>query len=235
MLDSSTGNAAADPEPVRGGGRAVPTGLRERKKQQTRTRIIEVALELCDAHGFEATTVEQIADAADVSPRTVNRYFEIKEDIILGPVEDFGQAVAARLRAQPTIGNPLQALCDAFLDMVEAGARADATEPISLRRFQKMQRIAASSPAVSTRAMEFHDRKSEPLGQALAERLDIEPGSLTVRLAVATWQMMCHIAFAEDQELILSGEPEAAACATRKTVLGAFAELRRLCCVPTVE
>ncbi|MEV6273782.1 helix-turn-helix domain-containing protein [Nocardia sp. NPDC051832] len=217
MLDSPTGAAA-------------PAGLRERKKQQTRARIIEVALDLCDAHGFEATTVEQIADAADVSPRTVNRYFEIKEDIILGPVEDFGQAVAAKLRALPEFGNPLQALSDAFLDTVERGARAEADAPISLRRFQKMQRIVRSSPAVNTRAMEFGDRKSEALALALAERLDAAPGSLTVRLAIATWQMMCHIAFAEDQELILTGDPEQAAAATGSTVRAAFAELRRLCC-----
>ncbi|MEU8896976.1 TetR/AcrR family transcriptional regulator [Nocardia sp. NPDC048505] len=234
MLDTSTGSAA-DPGPARGGGTTAPAGLRERKKQQTRARIIEVALDLCDEHGFEATTVEQIADAADVSPRTVNRYFEIKEDIILGPVEDFGEAVAGRLRAQPTIGNPLQALCDAFLDMVERGARADASDAVSLRRFQKMQRIVHNSPAVNTRAMEFGDRKSAALGAALADRLEVAPGSLTVRLAIATWQMMCHIAFAEDEELILSGDPEQAAAAARTTVLGALAELRRLCCGPTAD
>ncbi|MFC9892308.1 TetR/AcrR family transcriptional regulator [Nocardia sp. NPDC127579] len=208
---------------------SAPTGLRERKKQQTRLRIIKVALDLCDEQGFEATTVEQIADAADVSPRTVNRYFEIKEDIILGPVEDFGQAVAARLRDLPEVVNPLDGLCTAFLDMVEAGAHADADAPISLRRFQKMQRIARSSPAVNTRAMEYGDRKSAALMRALADRLGVAPDSLTVRLAIGTWQMMCHIAFAADEELILTGDPEEAARATRATVLGALAELRRIC------
>ncbi|MFE3702101.1 TetR/AcrR family transcriptional regulator, partial [Nocardia tengchongensis] len=83
-------------------------GLRERKKQQTRTRIIDVALRLCDDQGFDATTVEQIADAADVSPRTVNRYFDSKEAIVIAPIEGWGQALADQLRAQPITGDEIE-------------------------------------------------------------------------------------------------------------------------------
>ena len=61
----------------------ITPGLRERKNQRTREAIVRAALELSDQQGFEKTTVAQIADRADVSPRTVHAWFPFKEDIVL--------------------------------------------------------------------------------------------------------------------------------------------------------
>lgn len=60
-----------------------PQGLRERKKIQTRLAIRRAAFELFDTQGYANTTVDQIAEAADVSPRTLYRYFGVKEALLL--------------------------------------------------------------------------------------------------------------------------------------------------------
>ena len=57
-------------------------GLRERKKIRTRQTIASVAMELFDEQGFQATTIATIAEAAEVSPRTVSTYFPSKEDMV---------------------------------------------------------------------------------------------------------------------------------------------------------
>jgi AcrR family transcriptional regulator len=85
-----------------------PTGLRERKKAKTRAAIRDHAMRLFDEQGYAATTVEQIAEAADVSPSTFFRYFPTKEDTVLA--DDYDPLIVAELRAQPPEMNPIEAI-----------------------------------------------------------------------------------------------------------------------------
>ncbi|MGW4245032.1 TetR/AcrR family transcriptional regulator [Nocardia sp. NPDC004722] len=206
-------------------------GLRERKKQQTRDRIIDVALRLCDEQGFDATTVEQIADAADVSPRTVNRYFDSKEAIVIAPIEGWGQAIADALREQPVTGDEMQSLLDAFLAVVDQVIESDA--PVPFRWFQQMQRISSNSVAVRALSMESADTKTRAMTEVLAERLQLPEDHLTVRLIAGTWHSIVRVGM----ECEFEAESDFAGCAAPATarkladnVLAAFREFRRVCC-----
>lgn len=74
-----------------------PTGLRERKKVQTRAAIAEAADELFEAQGFAATTIPQIAERAQVSPRTVSYYFPVKEELVFPDRGELIEGLAATL------------------------------------------------------------------------------------------------------------------------------------------
>src|SRR5215472_2777903 len=94
MLDAGRASAAA--------------GLRERKKARTRASIREHALRLFREQGYQATTVEQIAAAAEVSPSTFFRYFPTKEDVVLR--DDFDTRMFEAFERQPSSLAPLAAL-----------------------------------------------------------------------------------------------------------------------------
>src|SRR5215470_7669638 len=83
-------------------------GLRERKKAKTRAAIQRHALQLFREQGYEATTVEQIAEAAEVSPSTFFRYFRTKEDVAL--YDDLDPLFIAAFEAQPAELSPVQAM-----------------------------------------------------------------------------------------------------------------------------
>ena len=87
-------------------------GLRERKKAKTHAAIQEEALRLFREQGYDATTVEQIAEAAEVSPSTFFRYFPTKEDVVFYDVLD--PPMVESFRAQPRELNPIQAMRQAF-------------------------------------------------------------------------------------------------------------------------
>ena len=92
---------------LREGNQPVP-GLRERKKAKTRAAIQRHALQLFREQGYEATTVEQIAEAAEISPSTFFRYFPTKEDVVFYDAMD--PLLFARFAEQPADVSPIQAI-----------------------------------------------------------------------------------------------------------------------------
>ncbi|MDP9848965.1 TetR family transcriptional regulator [Streptosporangium lutulentum] len=115
-------------------------GLRERKKAKTRGAIQEHALLLFVRQGYEATTVEQIAEAAEVSPSTFFRYFPAKEDVVTR--DEYGSLLAALFREVPP-GTPL---IDAFRQAVRTAF--DGFAPAEFEKVSIRARLVLSVPAL---------------------------------------------------------------------------------------
>jgi AcrR family transcriptional regulator len=82
-------------------------GLREDKKDRTRTQLLEAGLDLIHQRGFEETTIADIAAAVSVSPRTLLRYFPTKEDVLVSWVQDgmtiIREELSERLKSEPPV------------------------------------------------------------------------------------------------------------------------------------
>ncbi|MFD0338902.1 TetR/AcrR family transcriptional regulator [Streptomyces sp. NPDC127117] len=152
-------------------------GLRERKKLRTRIEIRQAAYRLIAEQGYEATTVEQIAAAAEVSPSTVFRYFPAKEDIVL--TDEYDRVLAAALRGRPAGEPPLESLRHV---LAEALAAFLATGEQELRQ---RTRLMVEVPAVRARMAESMSDTAGVLAGTLAARAGRAPGDLAVRVFVA--------------------------------------------------
>ena len=158
------------------------TSLRERKKDRTRRELVDAALQLFVEQGFERTTVEEIAGACEVSPRTFFRYFGTKEEVLFhdgdGDAARQAQLLAA-LAARPADESPLLALRESVL-LVVANARAE--EPTMMRRRQ----VVAAHPVLRTRALEHQHRWEDGVVEALRIRTTGTTRSdMEIRLTVA--------------------------------------------------
>lgn len=100
----------------------LPSRTWDHARRAVREHVVEVALSLFTAHGFEATTIEQIAGAAGISRRTFFRYFGTKEDVVLGDADEQRRVLAASLEARPADEDPWTALRRAAEALPEAQA-----------------------------------------------------------------------------------------------------------------
>ncbi|MFN7148596.1 MAG: TetR/AcrR family transcriptional regulator [Microthrixaceae bacterium] len=89
-------------------------GRRERKVIETRRSILVAARQLFEADGYAETTVERIAEAADVAPRTFFRYFPTKESLLFADFDAVRREMLARLTQRPTDEDPLDSLAAAL-------------------------------------------------------------------------------------------------------------------------
>lgn len=148
-------------------------GLRERKKLKTRIAIRRATYELIAAQGYEATTVEQIAEAAEVSPSTVFRYFPTKEDIVL--TDEFDPVMIAELRARPAHEPVLESLRHVVLLGLRLALEHDPEEII------QRTRLLVEVPVLRARMMQSISVTSGMLCEVLAERSGRAAADLEVR------------------------------------------------------
>ncbi|MFJ8820353.1 TetR/AcrR family transcriptional regulator [Streptomyces sp. NPDC102467] len=150
-------------------------GLRERKKLKTRTTIREATYRLIMDQGYDATTVEQIAEAAEVSPSTVFRYFPTKEDIVL--TDEFDPILERELRARPADESIIDSLRHVIDRSLHLALGSDDPDVSRLRT-----RLQVEVPAVRSRMMESMSVTGQMICGVLAERTGRDAGDLEVRV-----------------------------------------------------
>jgi AcrR family transcriptional regulator len=149
-------------------------GLRERKKLRTRSAIQEHALRLFREQGYERTTIEQIAGAADVSPSTFFRYFPTKEDVVL--FDAFDPLLEASFRRQPAELSPIVALRAAMHEVF------DGLSPATAEEQRERARLAAQVPELQAAWLGEILRTASMLQRLLAERAHRDPADPRVRV-----------------------------------------------------
>jgi AcrR family transcriptional regulator len=155
------------------------TGLRERKKRETRRAINVAALDLVEERGFSAVTTEEIAARAGVSPRTFFNYFPSKEAAVIGTTAEDLEAYAAELETPVPGESPVAALRRVLASML-APASFDA------ERRAKRRKILLGEPALAPALVGNNIRIENAFTTALERRLGRKPGaSLQPRVTVA--------------------------------------------------
>jgi AcrR family transcriptional regulator len=146
------------------------TTLRETKKAQSRERIAQVAKELFTRHGYDDVTVEQVAQAAAVSKKTVFNYFPTKEDLVFDRAEDRASALLTAVTQRDDQTSVLESFRQLCLAQVSGLARLRAEVAASAGGpFELMK----SNPALRRK---MHEVNAE-LTRLLAEALAIESGA----------------------------------------------------------
>jgi AcrR family transcriptional regulator len=139
----------------------APQGLRARKRQQTRERLTRAAMALFLERGFEATTLDDIATAADISRRSFFHYFASKEDVVFAWHEDSMTALIAAVAARPASESMLTAAENAIFAMVRQ------LEPGEAMAIAKLKH---DNPALQARDQVKYEMLERALADALIKR-----------------------------------------------------------------
>ena len=171
---------------------ASPPSLRERKKAKTRKVLADTATELFAEQGFDHTTVEEIADACDVSPRTFFRYFSSKEDVLFAAGDERLRQLLDAIASRPSDEWPLRSMREAALSLVPEYT-SDRAQLITRKR------IIAETQSLRSRGLErqlgWEDAVTDALRHRISEagpatielRLVASVTTATLRAALHTW------------------------------------------------
>ncbi|MFI8005932.1 TetR family transcriptional regulator [Streptomyces sp. NPDC086010] len=152
----------------------APAGLRERKKARTREALLRAALGLFAAQGYDTTTVDEIADAVDVSQRTFFRYFATKEAAAFAVQDAIEARFLVELRQRPAAEPPFEAMRRAILIAWNAApetAGSDDTAELRIRTY----RMIESTPALLAAHMRRSVGLERQITLVVAEREGLDP------------------------------------------------------------
>src|SRR5262249_45661648 len=183
----------------------MASGLRERRKQETRQAISDIATMMFVERGFDDVTIAEVADAARVAKMTVTNYFPHKEDLVFDRAEAVERHLAAVIAARAPGESMLAAI---RCDYADAVARAAATPGLSSPRSARMIR---SSPVLFSRVGEMLDRREQALGDAIAAETGTD--NPQQRLAAALLASVHRVLAAEASTRSLAGQAREEICA----------------------
>ncbi|MFF9910585.1 TetR family transcriptional regulator [Streptomyces sp. NPDC013457] len=149
------------------------SGLRERKKQRTRNALLRVALELFTTQGYEQTTVDEIADAVEVSQRTFFRYFASKEEVAFAVQQMVEERFVQALVERPAEEGPLDAMRNAVLaswDTIGEAIMEVVPVDMYLRTFQMIE----STPALLATHLRRTTEMEDTIARVVAEREGVD-------------------------------------------------------------
>ncbi|WP_086826157.1 TetR family transcriptional regulator [Allokutzneria sp. NRRL B-24872] len=146
-------------------------GLRERKKRRTRAALTDAALELFSAKGYDATKVEEIAAAVEISPRTFFRYFDGKEDVALGQLSAMDEDAITALATRPADEAPLVALRAAHSAMLDRLYEEEGGS----ERFSATHGLIAQSPTLLAASLRRDAATEDRLTVIIGERQCVDP------------------------------------------------------------
>jgi AcrR family transcriptional regulator len=193
----------------------MTTGLRERRKQETRQAISEVATEMFIARGFDEVTIAQVADAAGVAKMTVTNYFPRKEDLVFDRAEGVVRSLADVFDARA----PGESLLAAVRrDYAERIGRYDPTLGLSSPSFARM---VGNSPVLASRGLEMLYQRQIALGDAIATETGVDDPQQ--RLVAAVVSSVYAVLYQEGTRRSLAGQPpEEVAAALAAAAASAF-------------
>jgi AcrR family transcriptional regulator len=167
-------------------------GLREQKKERTRLALVDAALDLFLTQGYEATTVDEIAAAVDVSQRTFFRYFAEKEDVVLGVMSEHNEMLHRTLAGRPADEPAFASLYEALQEVLGHMGEGDERET---ERFRRTRRLIENSPALTAGQLRRYHAAERRLTDEVARRQGAEPDDLRPQLLVAFYLSALRIAF----------------------------------------
>ncbi|HWO65634.1 MAG TPA: TetR family transcriptional regulator [Umezawaea sp.] len=178
-----------------------PNGLRERKKQRTHDTISNTAIALFLEHGYDQVSITQVADAAEVSRRTLFSYFPTKEDLVTHRLADHETESARVVRGRPPGQSPLDALREHYLDGL---ARRDPITGLTdLEPALMLYRLVLSSPSLAGGMSKFKDNGERALAEALRDTAGLP--DLTARLAAAQIMAVVWTLSLANREAVVAG------------------------------
>jgi AcrR family transcriptional regulator len=158
-------------------GTVARSGLRQRKKDSSRRAIEDAAWELFAEQGYEETSINDIAERADVAPRTFFRYFPTKEAVMYPQFEELLQSVRDAFRARPTNEPVIRSLFESF-EVLSGSLEGEGSR--ARQRMAMMKKPGQHPPGTEF----FRTRLAEVTAELVLEREgDSEEGRMRSRLA----------------------------------------------------